>query len=620
MRRLFPVLVAFVLLGFAYSLAIPIFEAPDELQHFATLNYIARYQWFPPLGQPGEHLWDQEALQAPLYYLLGAAATAWVDTSDFSRQAVLQPKPNIGDATLPGKKNAFLHGPAQAFPYRGTTLAVHLARWLSVLLGAGTVALTFVAAAHAFAPPRKPGEAVSLLPPPTPRAVWLATLSAAWLAFIPQFIFIHASANNDTAMTFTATLTLVALLWLARNGVTLRRAAWLGAAIGLMILSKLTGTALAVVALGLLLILARRAPPAAVAALAALAAGGWWYARNQWVYGDPLALGAFLRFVGGNTGIKAVSPTALIGQFRLLRFSTWGLFGHISLLMQPTAIYSVYDALAAVGVAGAAVGLLAALALALRRGGAVQGMRQFAAKYSALAICAVWLAAVLAVAARWFFAAGIQGRLIFPGLPALGILIVYGLDVWLTRLGGARLPERVYPALTLGVGVPMLGMAIAVVPLYLAPAYLPPPLVARVPAGVVPVAITFADEIALRGYTIARDGDMLRLTFYWDTLRAPSADYTVAIRLVRGDGSFWLDYVNYPGMGTTLPTTWRPGELRRDEYVFDLKRFDPAPAPLRLIVGYFDPRTRAMTPVSGWSDMREAGWATLTEWEMGNGK
>ncbi|MBI4316182.1 MAG: hypothetical protein HY679_09615, partial [Chloroflexi bacterium] len=103
----------FVSLALAYSVAIPLFEAPDELQHFATLNYIARYQWFPSLGQPGQHLWDQEALQAPLYYLLGAAATGWVDTSDFSRQAVLQPKPNIGDATLPGKKNAFLHGPAQ---------------------------------------------------------------------------------------------------------------------------------------------------------------------------------------------------------------------------------------------------------------------------------------------------------------------------------------------------------------------------------------------------------------------------------------------------------------------------------------------------------------------------
>ncbi|MEK7323823.1 MAG: hypothetical protein AAB217_01040, partial [Chloroflexota bacterium] len=72
-------------------------------------------------------------------------------------------------------------------------------------------------------------------------------------------------------------------------------------------------------------------------------------------------------------------------------------------------------------------------------------------------------------------------------------------------------------------------------------------------------------------------------------------------------------YVNYPGMGTSLPTTWKPGELRRDEYVFDLRRFEPANEPLRLIVGWFDPRTRTMTTLSNWDDVREEGWATLTE-------
>src|SRR5574341_2544622 len=160
MRRIAPLLLAFALLGFAYSAATPIFETPDELQHYAHVNYVARFWWFPPLGdRPAEHLWDQQALQAPLFYWVAAAATFWVDTSDLSRQAVLQPKANIGDATLPGKKNAFLHGPDQSFPYRGTTLAVHICRWVSVIFGAGTVLLTFAISCLTFTPSPRPSSA-----------------------------------------------------------------------------------------------------------------------------------------------------------------------------------------------------------------------------------------------------------------------------------------------------------------------------------------------------------------------------------------------------------------------------------------------------------------------------
>jgi hypothetical protein len=104
MRHILLVIIAFLLLGISYSVAVPIFEAPDELQHYATTEYIARFKWLPPLGKPTEHLWDQEALQAPLYYIITGALTSWVDTSDFSQQAILQPKTNFGDAELPGKK------------------------------------------------------------------------------------------------------------------------------------------------------------------------------------------------------------------------------------------------------------------------------------------------------------------------------------------------------------------------------------------------------------------------------------------------------------------------------------------------------------------------------------
>ena len=197
-----------------------------------------------------------------------------------------------------------------------------------------------------------------------------------------------------------------------------------------------------------------------------------------------------------------------------------------------------------------------------------------------------------------------------PGLPAGIVLMVWGIKFLIDRIVGRDVPaERLYKMTTLCIGLPMMLFAGAVIPLYISPAYSPPPLVAASPLN--NGGAIFADEIKLNGYTIARDGDLLKLTFYLETITTPSQDYTIAIRLVRPDGSFWLDYVNFPGMGTTFPTTWRVGEIRQDEYVFDMRRFSKEEKPLRLIIGFFDSRSRAMTPLTNWNDVREKDWATL---------
>ncbi len=142
--RTLAVLVAvFLVMGVCYSIATPIFETPDESLHLAVIRHITQTRQLPTVSENGEGAFGQEGLQAPLYYMIGAASSFWVNTSDYARQTMAQPKANFGDAALPGKKNAFIHWPDQAFPYHGTTLAVRIARWLSALMGAGTVALTF---------------------------------------------------------------------------------------------------------------------------------------------------------------------------------------------------------------------------------------------------------------------------------------------------------------------------------------------------------------------------------------------------------------------------------------------------------------------------------------------
>ncbi len=602
MRSLVVLLAAYLILGAGYSVSTPIFEAPDELQHFAAADHIARTASLPPLGKPGENLWEQEALQAPLYYVLSGLAIAPVDTSDLPQQAVLQPKPNFGDPELPGKKNAFLHPPSQAFPYRRTALAVHLSRWLSLLLGAGTVALTYFAARMVF------NSVILDTGHVTQSGDWLPLLCAGLLAFLPQFLFIHASVSNDPAITLTSTLTLTLLLWIARDGVTAGRAAALGAAIGLMAVSKLAGTVLAVWALLLLLGISRRPGMAAVSLGVAAAVSGGWYLRNQALYGDPLALGAFLNQVGASLAIPPLNLSYLWGILRYARYTTWGLFGQTSVLMRPTAIYNLLEVVALLGGAGLIVGAGGRLRRAVRGGGIRSGLRAFLREHQALVLPTLWAGASAAIALRWLLAAGLQGRLAFPGLPAGVILLIWGLHSLLPRF-----PDR---TLAIGLLAPSLALAVAVIPAYLMPAYSPPALVSKIPDGMRPAGARFDEDIELRAYTLTRKGELLHLTFYWQALQTPPVDYTVAVRLVRPDGSFWLDYVNYPGMGTSLPTTWTPGEIREDEYLFDLERFPPATEPLRLIVGYFDPRTREMTPVTLWPDVREPGWATLTQIEL----
>lgn len=130
------ILFAFIGLGVTYSLVTPIFEAPDEIQHYFYVQYLADERSLPALTIPEEEPFQQEGSQPPLYYLLGAFATFWIDTDD--ALSLLSPNPyaNVGIPLAPGNKNVIIRTDREAFPFRGATLAIHLVRFLSVLQGA----------------------------------------------------------------------------------------------------------------------------------------------------------------------------------------------------------------------------------------------------------------------------------------------------------------------------------------------------------------------------------------------------------------------------------------------------------------------------------------------------
>jgi hypothetical protein len=196
----------FTLLGSIYSVVTPVFEASDEKWHYPMVKTIAD-NWSLPVQElgvdtPGVEAtpWRQEGSQAPLYYVLSAVATFWIDTSDMDAVRHLNPHVDSG-ATPDGNVNLVVHDPAlERFPWQGTVLAVHIIRFLSVLMGAAAVILTYLIAREVL--PDRPTAALG---------------AAAIHAFTPMVIFISGSVNNDNLAVLLSSLGLWMLVKIANR-------------------------------------------------------------------------------------------------------------------------------------------------------------------------------------------------------------------------------------------------------------------------------------------------------------------------------------------------------------------------------------------------------------------
>ena len=164
------ILALFVFLATSYSVIVPLGEAPDEVPHFTYIRYIARNGRLPVGAE------EHEGFQPPLYYLIGAASTFWIDTSDYAIRA-------NGDYSFTDDLppfNLLLHTTEESFPYHGWALAWHIIRLLSVAMGATTEWATYWNPREVF-----------------PKDKYVAVGAAAFNAFLPQFLFISGVINND---------------------------------------------------------------------------------------------------------------------------------------------------------------------------------------------------------------------------------------------------------------------------------------------------------------------------------------------------------------------------------------------------------------------------------------
>jgi len=272
---------------------------PDEACHAGYVIWLARHHTLPVFLSAND---NYEAHQPPLYYLSALPALA---------------------------VQGFLSGQTATEATHGPVVALRL--W-SVLVAAAGVWLAWLLGRRMFAHSR-----------------FLALAPALLLALWPGRTLIVSAVTNDGLAEAFCLLTFLLCAVILEDGLTARRAAWLGLSWALALMCKSTSLALApVVLLAVVMAVSRgeqtgeqraAATRQALGALAIIAAvvvvvAGWWFVRNQLVYGDPLAAAVFNRLFKVDRatpeyflklGLSGGAYFSLVVMHTALSF--WGVYG-----------------------------------------------------------------------------------------------------------------------------------------------------------------------------------------------------------------------------------------------------------------------------------------------------
>ncbi|MBN1285686.1 MAG: glycosyltransferase family 39 protein [Anaerolineae bacterium] len=584
------ILTAFTILAALYSAVTPIFEASDELWHYPMVQYIAAHHGALPVQDPANlGPWKQEGGQPPLYYYIGAAATFWIDTSDMPDVRRENPHVDNGIVTPDGNTNLVVHNAeAEAFPWTGTALAVHIIRLLSILMGAGTVYCTYALARELF-----------------PERVEVRLGAAALLAFTPMFLFISGSVNNDNLSNLLSGLLLLMLVRMVKypEHATLQSFAAIGVVGGLGLLAKYS--------VGFLLILAgaaffyvwyrRRdwrlfALGTLLAAFLTILIAGWWYERNIELYGDPTGLNVFVEILGAR---QVPADAAQLWRERdSFLHGYWGLFGGLNVPMADWT-YPIFNAIGLAGLAGL---VIHALASARQRGKShrrdiedteQKGKREIDNRAVAGLLALAWPVIVFVSWAKWASTTwSSQGRLVYSAITAITVWLAFGLVAW----APARYAR--WRAGLMGGVVAFFALCAVAAPFaWIAPAYAPPPeLAGEPPAGFAPIDFyepgSDAPAMQLLGCDVSagalHPGDQVEITLYWKTLSDMSRNWSVFVHLTDSNGVPVAQRDAYPGVGLLATRDLLPGRTFADRYVVQVPGSAYTPDTLTLNVGLYD--------------------------------
>ena len=106
-----------------------------------------------------------------------------------------------------------------------------------------------------------------------------------------------------------------------------------------------------------------------------------------------------------------------------------------------------------------------------------------------------------------------------------------------------------------------------------------------------PVSLDFSGQVKLVGYEApgsVKAGQTFNVGIYWQTVKTPGADYTTFLHLVDTSGKTVAQVDLAPFAGTRPTSTWKPGDLVRDDYPLALPA-NLSAGKYRLVVGLYQP-------------------------------
>lgn len=401
---------AFLALAVLYAVNVPPWNSPDEPAHYNYVRYLAQERALPVLV-PGDY--DFALLER-----LKAARFPASEPVDAIRYESWQPPLFYALATPVYWLTAGLPLPQQ----------VVALRLLSATFGALVLVVAYAIVGRVLG-----------------RGTGLA--SAAFIAFVPMYVFISASINNDSL----SVLVLSTILWVL-VGILLpdnrpsgwKRLLWrqpylvLGVLLGLALLTKTT----AYIALPLVGAVALVPQPGegwrsrtvfsrlrglVFAYGVAAIVSGWWFVRNAWVYGNLDILGRQRhdQVVSGQPVAGMFNSDVVLNLFLTTFHSFWAQFGWMGVLVD-NRIYQLVGGLsllAAIGLSWWGVGLLR--------------HRELISRGQTMALLLLLLSAFLTAAALveynlTFVQA--QGRYLFTAMVPIAAYFCQGLRALIPRL------------------------------------------------------------------------------------------------------------------------------------------------------------------------------------------
>ncbi len=659
-RPLLLILLLHLALSLAYTSLVPLGEAPDEPAHLSYARFIARHGRLP-VTLAERQAAGYRATWPPLYHFLAAGPLVGGGDTPPTRLKSVGDTPRRLIPTNGQTIAAFIHTADEVWPWRGLPLAWHLSRLISVTLTALTVITTYVIAWR-LTRQRSIAIGAAGLQATLPQVLFIGSvlnddsllmlLSGLVLLTLVvytqratppgpgQLFLLGALLGLATVAKYNAfPLWILTLIWTAsllHQTFPIRPLAYLCPVEYSPIRPPVPGRVFAHSSIRLLALLA-----------GAIVTGGWWFVFIWFHFNQVDRLGLFPgslaaltagtadaslhQLTAGGSSVAFPPVTAWLEWFTTLFQSFWGLFGGGSTIEWPGWIYWLLAVICLLAI-GSGIGRQVA-------GGRVAGSRvagnkvagskatrntQHATRNTQHATRNTQHATILLFLSPFFFlplpllrfiltggshiTETAQGRHLFPALPAIALLLVWGLSRFtsLARLlltaRQVHAPRSPLSALRSSLPAPRSPLSVLRSPLSLLhptiilptftfllslyslnliQASYPPPIPLWTTADAATadtlVEVTLNESMTLVGYELepAPEG-MLPLTLVWQARAIPAEDYLIDLSLTGPNGQPLGGWVGHP-LGGRYPTrAWDKGDILRHTLLIPLLPALPA--------------------------------------------